>query len=288
MTTTTTTSSCLRADPLRVPTTCAVVALRGPDARRFCNSVFSNNARDLKVGSGQCTAMLDDRGRIQGLMRLYCLDGSHFVAVLDGMSLEVFQERYRMYVVLDDVEIDASDWGVIQGMGPVPQMEGPGCALRLGGTRWEVIGPRAALQKVEASIPKASRQQWTLTRVQEVLPEFPLDFLDDKRLPHEMNLRPEYLSFEKGCYIGQETVNRVDVMGQVKRHLVCVSMDAPLEPGADLLHGERRVGRVTSVVEAEEGSWFGLAVLRAPLHEPGTHLSTGDGSAEVQAPTWVG
>ena len=284
MMTTTTTSSFPLTDAICVPTPCVVVALHGPDTRRFCNSVFSNNARDLAVGAGQCSAMLDDRGRIQGLMRLYCVDDTRFVAVLDGMPLEAFQERYRMYVVLDDVTIEAAeDWSVVQGLGAMPDVPSPGVALRLGTARWEAVGPASAMAALREGHSAAERDAWTRARVREALPEFPVDFTDRKRLPHEMNLKPAYLSFEKGCYIGQETVNRVDVMGQVKRHLVALNLSGAAGEGTELRLGDKAVGQVTSVVSGEAGDWLGLAVLREPHNAPGTELSWDGGSAVVQA-----
>ena len=252
-----------------------VVALRGSDVRRFCNGMFSNNARDLAVGDGQKTAMLDDRGRIVGLMDLYCRAEDDWVAVLEGMSADDFGDRYALYVVLDDVEIVPLDWviGTMQGISEAP--EAPGVIVgnrdRSGAGGFDLIGSADLVSAVMGAVEDTASTRLEYDRVAAGLPRFPVDF-SAKQLPHEMGMREAFLHFEKGCYVGQETVNRIDVMGGVKRQVAAVVCDGPAVLGAELRAGGKLVGRLTSVLQHPELGVVALSVLRKPNDETGVVL----------------
>ena len=53
----------------------------GPEVRRFCNGMFTNNVKRMAPGKGGRSAMCDDRGRVQGLLDLYCDSDSSFLAI---------------------------------------------------------------------------------------------------------------------------------------------------------------------------------------------------------------
>ncbi|MEZ4236566.1 MAG: hypothetical protein R3F59_10500 [Myxococcota bacterium] len=144
-----------------------------------------------------------------------------------------------------------------------------------------MLGPAAALGALPAS---ADPEEAEILRVLAGRPAFPAD-TGERRLPHELGLRDELLSFDKGCYLGQETINRVDVMGDVKRVLAGIRLDglAPPPPGAELSAGDTRVGELTSPVALPEGGWAGLAVVRRPHDLAGTPVTATSGET-----TWSG
>lgn len=254
-----------------------VVAITGPDARRFCNAMFTNNARDLVPGAAQRTAMLDDRGRVHGLLDLYCEADDRFLAVLDGSTEEAFTTRYALYVVLDDVELaPRADLACATVQGAAPAVPHDLRSLprdRTGQGGVDVVGPahRVTAWLAELALPGVDEPTIERLRVRVGDPRWPVDF-GDKRLPHEMGLRDAFLSFDKGCYLGQETVNRVDVMGDVKQRLAGVRLAGEVPAGAELVVGEAVVGRLTSVVDDPGLGRIGLAVLRRPADAPGTEL----------------
>jgi hypothetical protein len=87
------------------------VTLAGPDARRFANGMFTNNITRLAAGQGNRSAMCDDRGRVQGLLDLYCTGEQSFFGVLDGVTPAWFEARYEKFIVFDDVEMQVIDKG---------------------------------------------------------------------------------------------------------------------------------------------------------------------------------
>ena len=89
----------------------------------------------------------------------------------------------------------------------------------------------------------------------------------------------DFISFNKGCYIGQEVVARLNTYDKVQKHLVKLSWDggdAPELP-ADLLHDGRKVGTLTSAVKTIDGDKFiGLGFVRKAHVEEGVRLLTED------------
>jgi folate-binding protein YgfZ len=243
-----------------------VVALKGPDARRFANGMFTNNVRDLPVGAHQFSAMTDDRGRLQGLMDLVCVEQDRFVLALEGMTAEAFEATYGMFIVFDDVELSRPDASlhVVQG-GPAT----------LGWPSPRVAGAREVLVEGQlpdwlAELPELPADALDAERIAAGWPRFP-DDASDKQLPHELNLRDTHLHFEKGCYRGQETIHRVDVMGQVRKGLVGLQLAEVLPVGAPVRVDGQEVGRLGSSAVHEHFGPIGLAVMRN-THGPGTEV----------------
>lgn len=259
----------------------AVVDLVGNDVRRFSNGMFTNNARDLLLGATQRSGMLDDRGRLQGLMTLTCLSETHFRLVLQGVTEAQFRERYDKFILFDDVEIEsvATSVTTVQGPDAVEWLTErrllddalPHDRTGLGG--FDVLG----------SVPStASEQVLEAVRIVGCQPKWPID-MSTKQLPHEMNLRDHILHFEKGCYIGQEIIHRLDVQGGVRKRLVLLRMPEDTEVSADaaVMADERKQGVLRSMVRVRGLGLYALAVVRLPFDSPGQILTVGQSAAEV-------
>ncbi|MDP2309300.1 MAG: hypothetical protein Q8P18_24980 [Pseudomonadota bacterium] len=293
-----------------------VVSLVGPDTRRFCNGMFTNNIRDLAVGRGNASAMVDEKARIQGMLRLYHVDTEAFLAVLEGVTPEAFEARYAKYIIFDDVEVtDLSEQlGVVSVQGPaaaatlaragLPVPEGEGALVSVGSDPvasvrvatnarsvaggYDIIAPRDALAALWAGLLGAGAKPVGLDarevlRIDAGLPRWPVD-MSEKSLIHELRLVPTHASFEKGCYIGQEVINRIDVMGQVVKKIWGLEMGEDAIPpiGAEVKIGDDVVGTVLS--GAREGSRVRvLALLRKAAWEQGKDVSVHAGGRIVPA-----
>ena len=121
---------------------------------------------------------------------------------------------------------------------------------------------------------RASREAWDALRIARAFPEFGRDYSAGDN-PHEASLEALAVSFNKGCYLGQEVVCMQDMRGRVKRRLVALELGASsgVEAGAEVTaagSGEK-VGELTSVARSG-ASLYGFARVRAPFFEPGTEL----------------
>ncbi len=107
--------------------------------------------------------------------------------------------------------------------------------------------------------------------------------IDETNLPQEVGRDTEAISFVKGCYLGQETVARIDALGHVNRMLVGVELaGGEMHPGDEFLVEQKPVGRLTSVaVSPRTGKAIGLATVKRGFHECGTVLSSAHGTVEV-------
>lgn len=132
----------------------------------------------------------------------------------------------------------------------------------LGRAWWLVAGPANAIKEIVHRLSTAganARPESTFhqLRVQHRFPWFG-DDLDDRNLPQEADRDALAISFTKGCYLGQETVARLDALGQVQKKLVLWRISGNRLPavGTELSDGERVVGRLTSVVPDPAGDGF--------------------------------
>jgi folate-binding protein YgfZ len=99
--------------------------------------------------------------------------------------------------------------------------------------------------------------------------------MDGDTIPQEAGLNERAVSFEKGCYVGQETVARLHYRGKPNRHLRGLRLSAPVERGAALRLGEREVGRIGSACVSPRHGPIALAVIRREA-EPGATLAVGE------------
>lgn len=277
------------------------LAVEGPDARRFCNGMFTQNFRDLAVGKGARSALTDEKGRVLGLLHAWCEAPERFLLLLEGAEVAWFLERYSVYIVFDDVEIHElhQDHTVLTALGreeavllaalaqaglPVPaagsQVAAEG-GLRVLGRRlhglpaFDLVVPTVAAAATwealrGAGLAPMGAEELEAVRIAAVDPRAPAD-LDRITFVHELGLVAECCSFAKGCYVGQEVVNRTETRGGVRKGLRLVHLDGPAPVGAEVLAGGDKAGRLGGTAFNGE-RWIGLAMLRHEHGEAGTPL----------------
>ena len=86
--------------------------------------------------------------------------------------------------------------------------------------------------------------------------------MDAKTFPQEAGIDRVAVHYDKGCYTGQEAMAKIHFRGKVNRKLVRLEASQPLEPGAEILLGDARIGSVTSAASAPNGSFYGLALVK--------------------------
>jgi folate-binding protein YgfZ len=136
-------------------------------------------------------------------------------------------------------------------------------------------GVRAALERAGAE--PVGEDAAEIVRVEHGRPRYGVD-IDDNTIPQEAGLNDRAVNFTKGCYVGQETVARLYYKGKPNRLLRGVRLSEPARPGAELLFGERVVGRLTSSVASPDRGPIGLALVRVAAG-PGATLSVADSGA---------
>ena len=129
-------------------------------------------------------------------------------------------------------------------------------------------------------------QALSALRLEQGVPWFGYDF-GDRQIPHEAGLEDSHISYSKGCYTGQEIVERVRSRGQVNRvrALLAIGGQAPPASGTSLLADGRESGHVTrSAFSPALQSAIAMAYMRREDSAPGSELACGVDQARVIAP----
>jgi folate-binding protein YgfZ len=149
---------------------------------------------------------------------------------------------------------------------------------------YDLIAARGQSAELHAALaaagaPQVSEEAVEQVRVEAGTPLFGAD-LTDSTIPIELGLTERAISFDKGCYMGQEVIARVTHRGRVNRHLrgLRLAADAPVETPAPLHVGSKKVGSLTSCVRSPRvGAVVGLGLVHRKHMEAGTELTLGEG-----------
>lgn len=293
--------------------------ISGKDRVRWLNGMVSNNIRELPEGRGNYNFVLSPQARIQGDLYIYNL-GDHFLASTARSQLEPLLKLLGRYIIMDQVELqDAGDeFAAVGVQGPRARgvlgkagLDGPLPAAMelksLGMRDLEVMVTRMAderFQNYELWMkPAEAARVWKamlgagaiptgadaleMFRVAAGIPRYGVD-IRERDLPQETG-QTQALNFAKGCYVGQEIVERIRSRGAVHRclRLFVISGPAP-RPGAKLQESGKEVGELTSVravplpLAGENATQvLGLGYVRREASGPGTKLTADEAQATV-------
>ena len=301
----------------------AYLRFAGPDRVRYLNAILTNNIKDLAIGNGVVSLLLNPQGRIQAEVETYARPDSLF-CVSYAMIRKTLVPTLDKYIIMDDVTLmdETENWGTLALEGPLAatitkeltgldfaaveelaffevQVDGIFCLLGKrspGGIPGAEFGARRAdleaLWKIlrQAVTSRSGQpmgyQALSALRLEQGVPWFGYDF-GDKQIPHEAGLQDSHISYSKGCYTGQEIVERVRSRGQVNRVRVLLAFDEqePLASGTPLLANAGECGFVTrSAFSPALQSAIGMAYVRRENSALGSELATGSGKARVIAP----
>jgi hypothetical protein len=292
--------------------------LSGADRAKFLHNLSTQEIRKLPVGSGGEAFLLDARGHVLGHVLVFCGPESLVVDTVPGQGARL-REHLERYCIREDVAIEdrggawaellvageqSAAWlaALLKAALPVEPLahaqlklgDIPASVRRVGFTAaggFLLSCPAAEISRLWAALSAAGARPCgcdalEAARLEAGTPWYGPD-ISEKNLPQEVARDQQAISFVKGCYIGQETVARIDALGHVNRLLAGVrfpsAADAP-EPGAELSAAGQSVGQITSAAFSPKlGCPLGLAYLRRGRHEPGTKLDSPQGPAEVVA-----
>lgn len=271
----------------------ARLRLTGTDRIRLLHALATNPIEGLEPGQWTETLLLTPQGRIVARCRVY-IDPDSLLLESEASSRQRLLDYLDQYIIMDDVTVeDETDSTVaiaIEGLAPPADGFGktyPSALTGLGGC-W-IEAPKAEAEALRArlgnaGLTKAEPTDWETVRVENRVPMHGKDY-GEANIPHETQLL-DLFSFNKGCYVGQEIVERVQSQGQVNRLLTPVEIETGKVPeNIEIRLGERVVGELTSaVVSPQTGKVAGFAVVRREALAAGAQLSVGGKIAHT--PPW--
>lgn len=238
----------------------AVISVGGDDARDWLQGQVTNQLEGVAPGDSRYAFVLTLKGRV--LADVFILVGDDEVWLdVPAARIEALLERLDRYIIMEDVDLERrTDLHVVTAQGPradeIAEGGWPVDRLGIGGRQWLV--PEAELDSELERMTARSRelgggwiseQAWTYAHVVRGRPRFGVDF-GDWTYPQETGLTRLAVSFNKGCYIGQETVVMLENRGKAPKVLwrwAIESGDAP-PPKTPITQADAVVGEITSAV----------------------------------------
>ena len=194
------------------------IAIEGPNARRFAQAQFSANVESLEEGRWQWNAWLDAGGRVQALMHLACRGNDRFLAILRGGDAKKVCADLARYLLRSKATVTPRVFTRVSGEAvPAGQVDADARGAIVFG-----YGDRSLrLEPVGGEADAEASNAWRLAEIRAGWPTLPAG--DTLFLPPALGLeRLGAVSFDKGCYPGQEIVARLHYRGGHKlglRHL---------------------------------------------------------------------
>jgi len=283
----------------------AIIRITGEDAASYLQSQFSNDLNREETTPVTYGLLLNRKGKIQADAFILQLDINTFLAVSYFCSSEHLRTKLEDNIIADDVELtDVAaeyEWFVLLGASAAHTVEklfaAPAADAAYLSSKWGWVWPgrHAAEASFDLLVPRAEgrlaavlahlktldingvvidKDELATERIRAKIPAIPFD-LTANDLPQEGGLERCAVSFNKGCYLGQEVMARLHAMGKAQRSLVQIKSQHGISPLPQTLYvGQHSVGEVRSVA-AFDGTYWGLALVKNRHVKSGMQLALG-------------
>ncbi len=298
----------------------AYVSFSGPDRVRYVNAILTNNVKELQPSQGNISLLLNPQGRILAEIETHAQANKLF-CVSCAMIRERLIETLDKFIIMDDVTLtdDSLHYGTLALDGPMTaklileltgfdlhslpdfasaevRIDSLPCTI----TRKsfgeilavDILTARANLESLWKTLAgkvlargggAIGYTALNALRLEQGVPWFGYDF-GDKQIPHEAGLQDTHISYTKGCYTGQEIVERVRSRGQVNRRRVDLIFPGSQVPaaGETLTADGKEVGSVTRASALPSRPFaIGMGYLRKESNALGSQVDWAGGIATV-------
>jgi folate-binding protein YgfZ len=299
------------------------ICLLGNDRVRFLHGQITNDAKKLGAGEGCYAALTTSKGKIESDLNVFNLPDELLLDFEAGLT-EKISQRLGKFIVADDVQIvDATPhYGLLSVQGPkaaevvkaagfadLPPKEFSIAKIsdatlgeiylakvsRVFPAGFDIYVPNDSLGAVADKLMAAAKNVgggacgWTAletVRIEAGIPRFGVD-MDETNLPMEC-IVARAMSFNKGCYIGQEVLNRIHAIGHVNKELhglkLANDLKALPQRHDKLFHNGKEVGYITSAVKSPAlNANIALGYVRREANQIGTALTLQTAQGETPA-----
>ena len=280
--------------------------ISGVDSLDLLDRLSTNALLELVPGSSLHTVMTTNKGRIACLLLVASL-GDQLILMTGRRDGEKASELIDFYTFSEDVQVEdiGDQTGQLSLMGPgcgfvldqlgVGELNPYECiSVSVNGIpitvirsefiaqpSYDLIIPAQSLKDINdilltiggVEICSISKETLNLVRIERGIPESGFELTEEYN-PLEVNLK-NHISFNKGCYVGQEVVARLDTYDKVKRRLVGLTWrdEMIFESGANIFYDGDNIGTLTSTTKSHQaGRFIGLGVVKKAYTEAGTEL----------------
>ncbi len=267
----------------------ALFEVAGDEAADFLQGQVSNDVEGLAPGQGCYATLLNHKGKIRADLRILRTAGG-FLLDTEPIAHRVLEHMLQTYSLGRQVTFRdlAGERTLLSLVGPAardrldvapPQEEHANVEGELGiyvstDLGVDVICADPDQARAELGVEELSEETAECLRIEAGRPRLGFD-MDGDTIPQEADLNDRAVDFEKGCYVGQETVARLYYKGKPNRHLRGLRLSAPAERGEALRLGERELGRLGSTCVSPTLGPIALALVRREA-SPGDTIDVGD------------
>ena len=308
------------------------ICLVGADRARFLHGQVTSDVKKLRTGEGCHAAITTAKGKMERDLNIFALADELLLDFEPGL-LEKISQRLEKFIVADDVQIvdAAPHYGLLSVQGPkaaevvralnlfaeIPTQQLGSIKIsdatlgeiylannpRLATNGFDLFIPNNSLGAVADKLIAAAKavggravgwQAFETARIEAGIPRFGAD-MDETNIPLECGIEGRAIVYDKGCYIGQEVINRIHSVGHVTRELRALRLATHLEPlprkGDKLLQAGKEVGYVTSAVKSPAfNANIALGYVRREANQVGNELTlqgTGEDPVKIVALPFV-
>ena len=291
------------------------ICLLGNDRIRFLHGQITNDLKKLAVGEGCYSALTNAKGKMESDLNIFNLPDEVLIDFEPGLT-EKISQRLEKFIVADDVQIaDATPhYGLLTVQGPkaadvvravglfggIPEKNLAIIKIsdatlgeiylanqdRIGNIGFDLFVPNQSLAAVADKLIAAAKSLggracgWTAfetARIEAGIPRFGAD-MDETNLPLECGIEDRAVSYNKGCYIGQEVLNRIHSIGHVTKELrglrLADDLKALPHKGDKLFHDGKDVGYITSAMKSPSlNANIALGYVRREANQISTELT---------------
>lgn len=301
------------------------ICLVGNDRVRFLHGQVTNDIKKLRAGDGCYAAIVTARGKMESDANIFNLPDELLLDFEPGLT-EKITARLEKFIVADDVQIvdAAPHYGLLSVQGPgaagvirslelSPEIPGvPFGSVKIsdaqlgeiylannprsGSTGFDLFVPNQSLPAVMEKLSNAAKKAggravgWSafeIVRIEAGIPRFGVD-MDETNLPLECGIESRAVSYHKGCYIGQEVINRIHSIGHVNKELRGLRLANGLATlpvrGDKLFYNDKEVGHITSATRSPAlNAGIALGYVRREAFAIGTKLAMRSRAGESEA-----
>jgi folate-binding protein YgfZ len=302
------------------------ICLLGADRVRFLHGQMTNDIKKLRTGEGCYAALVTAKGKMVSDLNVFVLQDELLLDFEPGLTRTVI-ERLEKYIVADDVQVTdvAPLYGLLSVQGPKTEAVVRSLGLfaelpsrpfdstrisdpssgevylmnhprLIGDMGFDLFIPLTALAAVTDKLMIAAKSiggrpsgwaAFEIARIEAGIPRFGAD-MDETNIPLECGIEARAVSYNKGCYIGQEVINRIHSIGHVNRHLVGLRFADELNSvptcGEKLFADGKEMGHISSAIKSPSlNAPIALGYTRREVNQIGRRLTLQRSDGEIAA-----
>jgi len=266
-----------------------VVSVCGPDAETFLDSLLTVSVKQMAEGEARFGALLTPQGKmiVDGLI---VKSAEGFLIDCQRSLAADFARRLGFYKLRSKVTVidESSSYSVFAYWTDTPAPENIGLAFD--DPRLKALGRRLIVSNILSPSVSGSAEFYERHRIDLGVPDGLRDFVYGDAFPHEADMdRLHGIDFQKGCYVGQEVVSRMQHRGLARTRIVSVTFKGGLPPaeGSEAVSGGKIIGRIGSTTDNGQA----LALLRldrvSDAMADGHELTAGGKTFKLERRDWM-